>query len=377
MDDRFDDLTKKLADEGMSRRRMVGRVFAALGGGALATVAGERSALAATPLKCPPGLANCNGACRDTSINPDHCGGCGVTCAPGQMCRNGMCVACTCSPPAPAPCPTGQIVCNGTCVDPRTDSRNCGSCGTICPSGQTCRSGACSTPTFCTPGAGQACYTGPAGTQGVGICQAGTQTCLADGSAWGACTGQQTPRAEICGNGLDDDCDGVVDNGCCPSGTTNCGGTCVNTSSDPANCGACGQVCAAPNATATCVQGTCNIGGCSPGFVDCNGVVADGCECEGTACCGSGCQTKHSNGLGQSFFDCTALGTYNQMQANEAAQAWPQVGTVTTVLCDSGSALTKQTATQCATWAYSGTASGHVVVGSTCVCPSITDASWS
>ena len=35
--------------------------------------------------------------------------------------------------------------------------------------------------------------------------------------------------------------------------------------------------------------------------------------CEGTACCNSGttCQTKHSNGLGQFFFDCAALGTYD------------------------------------------------------------------
>jgi hypothetical protein len=35
----------------------------------------------------------------------------------------------------------------------------------------------------CTPGTAQPCYTGPSGTQGVGLCQAGTQTCLEDGSA--------------------------------------------------------------------------------------------------------------------------------------------------------------------------------------------------
>jgi hypothetical protein len=63
-------------------------------------------------------------------------------------------------------------------------------------------------------GVARACYTGPAGTAGVGICRNGTQTCSA--GAWGAtCSGQVTPRAETC-NALDDDCDGVVDDGVCP-----------------------------------------------------------------------------------------------------------------------------------------------------------------
>jgi hypothetical protein len=50
----------------------------------------------------------------------------------------------------------------------------------------------------------QACYTGPNGTSGVGICHGGTQTCT--GAAFGACTGEQTPQAEVC-NGINDDCD--------------------------------------------------------------------------------------------------------------------------------------------------------------------------
>ncbi len=41
-----------------------------------------------------------------------------------------------------------------------------------------------------------------------GACERGTQTCTA--GAWGACTGGVEPVAEIC-NGLDDDCDGVSD----------------------------------------------------------------------------------------------------------------------------------------------------------------------
>jgi hypothetical protein len=62
---------------------------------------------------------------------------------------------------------------------------------------------------------GQPCYDGPPKTLGVGICHAGVHSCERDGDgprAWGTCEGEQTPApAEICGNGLDDDCDGFID----------------------------------------------------------------------------------------------------------------------------------------------------------------------
>lgn len=61
----------------------------------------------------------------------------------------------------------------------------------------------------------QPCYTGLAGTQNVGLCHGGTQTCA--NGAYGACANEVTPVAEICGNGTDDDCDGVVDDGCAPA----------------------------------------------------------------------------------------------------------------------------------------------------------------
>jgi hypothetical protein len=62
----------------------------------------------------------------------------------------------------------------------------------------------CQTPT-------RACYTGPAGTAGVGTCSAGVQACV--GNDFGPCTAESLPGAEVC-NGLDDDCDGSVDEGC-------------------------------------------------------------------------------------------------------------------------------------------------------------------
>jgi hypothetical protein len=54
----------------------------------------------------------------------------------------------------------------------------------------------------------EACYGGPAGTDGVGICGAGIRRC--EDGAWTACLGEVLPGAEVC-NGTDDDCDGAVD----------------------------------------------------------------------------------------------------------------------------------------------------------------------
>ena len=55
------------------------------------------------------------------------------------------------------------------------------------------------------------CYTGPNGTAGVGLCKAGIQTCT--GGKWGACTDEVLPVAEVDGNGLDDNCNGIKDEG--------------------------------------------------------------------------------------------------------------------------------------------------------------------
>jgi hypothetical protein len=66
---------------------------------------------------------------------------------------------------------------------------------------------------FCQPiQSSQTCYTGPATTRDAGVCKDGTQTCL---GTLGACGGEVLPaQYENCFNTLDDDCDGVVNNGC-------------------------------------------------------------------------------------------------------------------------------------------------------------------
>jgi hypothetical protein len=56
----------------------------------------------------------------------------------------------------------------------------------------------------------RACYSGPAGTEGVGVCGAGRQQCSA--GSWLGCEGEVLPSVEIC-DGYDNDCDGAVDDG--------------------------------------------------------------------------------------------------------------------------------------------------------------------
>lgn len=145
-------------------------------------------------------------------------------------------------------------------------------------------------PFACAPGSSRSCYTGPSGTAGVDVCRTETEPCRADGSGYGPCAGEVTPSTELC-DGLDNDCDGTIDDGAtcpggaicaggacvCPSGTHACGGVCVSNFS-PQTCGASCTPCPTrPNSTPTCVSGTCGIS-CYPGFRDCNGNPADGCE---------------------------------------------------------------------------------------------------
>jgi hypothetical protein len=60
----------------------------------------------------------------------------------------------------------------------------------------------------CVPGTVETCYSGPPGTLGVGLCAAGTRTCLEDGSGFSACTGETLPRVELAATPEDEDCSG-------------------------------------------------------------------------------------------------------------------------------------------------------------------------
>ena len=54
----------------------------------------------------------------------------------------------------------------------------------------------------------RSCYTGPANTKGIGTCKSGQQRCSA--GRWGQCLGEVKPSVEVC-DGKDSDCDGRID----------------------------------------------------------------------------------------------------------------------------------------------------------------------
>src|SRR3989344_2473143 len=64
----------------------------------------------------------------------------------------------------------------------------------------------------CSDGQTQSC-----GTSSLGACRLGSQSCV--NGAWSFCQGAMYPSAEVCFDEVDNDCDGVVDQGCeCVSG---------------------------------------------------------------------------------------------------------------------------------------------------------------
>ena len=69
---------------------------------------------------------------------------------------------------------------------------------------------------------------------------------------------------ELC-NGIDDDCDSLVDED-------------FDLMTDTFNCGTCGFACEIPNATPLCRGGICQIGECAVGFYDIDGDPYNGCE---------------------------------------------------------------------------------------------------
>jgi hypothetical protein len=76
-------------------------------------------------------------------------------------------------------------------------------------------------------------------------------------------------NTETC-NALDDDCDGMTDEG-------------FVLDTDPMNCGACGHACDFANAAGSCIAGVCTISACDTGWDDCNATGDDGCEIDLTA----------------------------------------------------------------------------------------------
>ncbi len=266
----------------------------------------------------------------DTLTSPSNCGACGHVCnLPGAIpkCVNGQCLIDSCAPgrydlnhdpsdgceyQCPTNPPTAEV-CNGKdddCdgvvdngFDLQTDVNNCGSCGHVCEAvnaDNTCVAGQCvytchdgysdlgdasgngcfyqcpvnpPTAEVCngidddcngikddgSPGAGQPCETNCPNGQCLGECKPGETVCT--GTAAGLiCIGGIGPTGELC-DGKDNDCDGVIDNG-------------FDLQTDPMNCGACNVQCQGAD---KCVAGKCQFS-CQPGYVDLDGNPGNGCE---------------------------------------------------------------------------------------------------
>ncbi len=262
-------------------------------------------------------------------------GGCtaDLQCAlkPGTpFCVNAKCVACEVGSLAHA-CVGASTCCAGSCVDPETDPLNCGTCGNNCDlayATANCIAGKCGIAScesghhdcdldpsdgceiygsdcLCQPGAKEDCYTGPAGTRGVGTCHSGKHTCLILGTTWGACFDEVVPIPDSCYNSTDDDCNGIVNDGypsapgcACKPGTT---AACYEGAAGTEGLGACHggtKLClAAGTAYDGCVGQVVPSSEICGNHIDdnCNGMVDEAADLDGdgwTTCAGDCCDSS-------------------------------------------------------------------------------------
>ena len=187
-----------------------------------------------------------------------------------------------------------------------------------CLATQTCTAGACVArqQQLCVAGQSRPC-----GPEPVGACRKGTQRCVA-GLFGPACEGQVTAAAETC-NGVDDDCDGTVDNGAGTLwftdadldgfGSAQAGAPTMTACAKPAGFADSSTDCNDSAATGFQVHpGAAEL--CAPAGVDenCNGTVDEGCGCAGVGqtqpcCAGRGAQTCEARDAGTALSACSVL----------------------------------------------------------------------
>ena len=131
----------------------------------------------------------------------------------------------------------------------------------------------------CAVGEEQVCFNGPVAGRNMGLCGDGVQRCDAEVEFgyWGACEFDTGPAVEVCEGTDDEDCDGAIDESCpCEDGTTrSCGGD-----AHVGACSGGQQRCAGGTWTACegAVAPVAEI--CGDGIDnDCDGLESEGCGC--------------------------------------------------------------------------------------------------
>ncbi|HVR64276.1 MAG TPA: hypothetical protein VMU50_20390 [Polyangia bacterium] len=171
---------------------------------------------------------------------------------------------------APVACAADEHDCAGACFK-NDELTSCGACGHDCTTLPnikagvvTCTAGKCMVPTdgcaagraHCTTNPDDICETdlgAAASCGGCGIkCPAGTPLCTGVGATFTCVASCLAPTPD------------------------RCGASCVDLSSNLANCGTCGQGCSFANADAACSGGACMMVKCKDGYGDCT--AAPGCE---------------------------------------------------------------------------------------------------
>ncbi len=235
---------------------------------------------------CPGDLFVCDGRCVDTRTDGAHCGRCDRPCGAGERCVGGRCDG----------CPGGLVDCdhdpaNGCEADLWSDSRNCGACGASCSVGG-CTRGAC-LQDACFGGqtrCGVSCVDTSSSAYDCGACdhacdrgescERGVCTCAGGRSRCGsACvdTRENDAHCGACGRacGPNTRCDGGACVPGCRGGALLCAGVCVDPRSDVNHCGECGRRCGAGQ---RCEDGRCHLTTCPAGTDDCDGNPSNACE---------------------------------------------------------------------------------------------------
>lgn len=270
---------------------------------------------------CSPGSITCDATARfvqvcaadgSSALNKQDCG------AMGQACSGGMCV--------PRKCQPDQLFCGPGGV------YQCSHDGLTSKLAQTCGA-----TQFCQAGK---CLNGVCSPNELGCNGDIVALCKADGSGFFnggiSCAKDQLRECQDgacqCAAGLSD-CDMVLKNGCE-----------VNSSSDPKNCGGCGQACSANHmARVTCNNSQCD-GVCRGTFQDCNGdKLTDGCETDTAAnlanCggCGLACSANHvTPSCSKSVCDGACTGSFvdcNNDKQKDGCESDPAVDALNCGVC--------------------------------------------